>query len=337
MDALLDAAASMSTGCDTPSDRPELSGASGGGPAASGSTDEKVPVEEDRGSRSEQSTRFRGVYKNRHDGKWRAEITSGRRKKSLGLYVSEEEAAQAYDRAALSLRQAAHLICIAGDQHKLVGRYESAEAAARAYDQAAVALHGPEAFTNFTGTASPANVPVEVHQAALNGSPSNRMPRNALGKGSSKYRGVSWHKDNMKWRATIFKGSKPVHIGYFDSQETAARAYDQESLKLRGPNSNLNFPLSSYAALQLHDARLLEQNWQFLMALRASLACTPPALAQQVAWGPLAMVSWALRGPALHQPSMMSKPCMFLSGAATPHERSFQVGSEIGIIKLALG
>ena len=35
-------------------------------------------------------------------------------------------------------------------------------------------------------------------------------------------------------------------------------------------------------ALQLHDARLLEQNWQFLMALRASLACTPPALAQQV-------------------------------------------------------
>ena len=45
--------------------------------------------------------------------------------------------------------------CRAGDQHKLVGRYESAEAAARAYDQAAVALHGPEAFTNFSGQAQP--------------------------------------------------------------------------------------------------------------------------------------------------------------------------------------
>ena len=45
-------------------------------------------------------------------------------------------------------------------------------------------------------------------------------------------------------------GSKPVHIGYFDSQETAARAYDQESLKLRGPNSNLNFPMSSYTVRQ---------------------------------------------------------------------------------------
>ena len=39
--------------------------------------------------------------------------------------------------------------------------------------------------------------------------------------------------------------------------------------------------LNGMQALQLHDARLLEQNWQFLMALRASLACTPPALAQQ--------------------------------------------------------
>ena len=38
---------------------------------------EKGPAEEDRGARSEQSTRFRGVYQNRHDGKWRAEITSG--------------------------------------------------------------------------------------------------------------------------------------------------------------------------------------------------------------------------------------------------------------------
>ncbi|KAK9851536.1 hypothetical protein WJX84_012092 [Apatococcus fuscideae] len=191
MDALLDVAASMSTGCGTPGGQEELSGSEGGAVDT-----EKGPAEEDRGARSEQSTRFRGVYKNRHDGKWRAEITSGRRKKSLGLY----------------------------------GR-----------------------------TASPASVPTDMHQAAMNSSPAHRMPRNALGKGSSKFRGVSWHKDNMKWRATIFKGSKPVHIGYFDSQETAARAYDQESLKLRGPNSNLNFPLSSYAGIYADTASFREK------------------------------------------------------------------------------
>ena len=45
-----------------------------------------------------------------------------------------------------------------------------------------------------------------VKASALNKAPT--------GKGSSKFRGVSWHKDNMKWRATIFKGdlSACVHM-----------------------------------------------------------------------------------------------------------------------------
>lgn len=43
-----------------------------------------------------------------------------------------------------------------------------------------------------------AGVTVTVRASALNKAPT--------GKGSSKFRGVSWHKDNMKWRATIFKG-----------------------------------------------------------------------------------------------------------------------------------
>ena len=43
-----------------------------------------------------------------------------------------------------------------------------------------------------------AGLTVTVKASALNKAPT--------GKGSSKFRGVSWHKDNMKWRATIFKG-----------------------------------------------------------------------------------------------------------------------------------
>lgn len=41
-------------------------------------------------------------------------------------------------------------------------------------------------------------------------------------------------------------GSKPVHIGYFDSQQDAARAYDQEAIRLRGPNTSLNYPITDY-------------------------------------------------------------------------------------------
>ena len=38
------------------------------------------------------------------------------------------------------------------------------------------------------------------------------LPKPPMGKGSSKFRGVSWHKDNLKWRATIFKGKwRQVH------------------------------------------------------------------------------------------------------------------------------
>lgn len=37
-----------------------------------------------------------------------------------------------------------------------------------------------------------------------------------------------------------------MHIGYFDSQQDAARAYDQEAIRLRGPNTSLNYPITDY-------------------------------------------------------------------------------------------
>ncbi|KAA6418672.1 MAG: pathogenesis-related genes transcriptional activator [Trebouxia sp. A1-2] len=260
-------------------------------------------MNEDDSSKHVSST-FRGVYKRKFDTKWRAEITAGRRKRCLGSFASEREAAEAYDKAALTLRGPAaftnfpanHYASIStrnepvkgrsglalkdrrfmgvtwctssqqfeariwtrtGEEHQLVGMFETPEAAAHAYDQAALKMHGPEAYTNFllkpeaggqrgAGGSGPRHVPsaggtgltVTVKASALNKAPT--------GKGSSKFRGVSWHKDNMKWRATIFKGSKPVHIGYFDSQQDAARAYDQEAIRLRGPNTSLNYPITDY-------------------------------------------------------------------------------------------
>ncbi|DBA93683.1 TPA: hypothetical protein ACH3X3_013755 [Trebouxia sp. C0006] len=262
-------------------------------------------MNEDDSSKHVSST-FRGVYKRKFDTKWRAEITAGRRKRCLGSFASEREAAEAYDKAALTLRGPAaftnfpanHYASVStrnepvkgrsglalkdrrfmgvtwcpstqqfeariwtrtGEEHQLVGMFETPEAAAHAYDQAALKMHGPEAYTNFllkpeaggqrgagAGGSGPRHMPsaagtgltVTVKASALNKAPT--------GKGSSKFRGVSWHKDNMKWRATIFKGSKPVHIGYFDSQQDAARAYDQEAIRLRGPNTSLNYPITDY-------------------------------------------------------------------------------------------
>jgi AP2 domain len=48
---------------------------------------------------------------------------------------------------------------------------------------------------------------------------------------SSRHQGVHWKKDKGKWKAQYMNlDSKNIHIGYFDSEETAGHAY-QEKVK----------------------------------------------------------------------------------------------------------
>jgi hypothetical protein len=49
-------------------------------------------------------------------------------------------------------------------------------------------------------------------------------------KTSSKYTGVSWHKRDKKWVAQIRIDGKKHHLGYFESEEDAHKAY-QKRLK----------------------------------------------------------------------------------------------------------
>lgn len=44
-------------------------------------------------------------------------------------------------------------------------------------------------------------------------------------KGSSKYTGVSWHKQSLKWRASIGINKKIITLGYFNDEIEAAQAY----------------------------------------------------------------------------------------------------------------
>lgn len=57
----------------------------------------------------------------------------------------------------------------------------------------------------------------------------------------SGYKGVYLH-DCGKYAADINMNRKTYHLGLFETAEQAARAYDEESKKLRGAFAYLNFP-----------------------------------------------------------------------------------------------
>ena len=59
---------------------------------------------------------------------------------------------------------------------------------------------------------------------------------------ASGFKGVDFDKQHSKWRAKIALHSKDKHIGYFNSPEDAARAYDKVAIELHGEFANTNFP-----------------------------------------------------------------------------------------------
>ena len=63
----------------------------------------------------------------------------------------------------------------------------------------------------------------------------NRKPR-----GKSKYKGVYYRKDCKKWAAGMKIKGKPLHLGIFDKEKDAARAYNKEAKKRYGAFAVLN-------------------------------------------------------------------------------------------------
>ncbi|MHC4259490.1 MAG: AP2 domain-containing protein [Planctomycetota bacterium] len=64
--------------------------------------------------------------------------------------------------------------------------------------------------------------------------------RKQIGNYSSQYKGVSWIKSEKKWRARIKFDGRSIHIGRFDDEKAAARAYDAKARELFGELAALN-------------------------------------------------------------------------------------------------
>jgi hypothetical protein len=69
----------------------------------------------------------------------------------------------------------------------------------------------------------------------------NSLNHGALRGCGSRYKGVYWNRRVRKWAACIKSEGKKMHLGYFDSQVKAAKAYDRNARELFGEFAHLNF------------------------------------------------------------------------------------------------
>jgi hypothetical protein len=59
---------------------------------------------------------------------------------------------------------------------------------------------------------------------------------------TSKFLGVHWHKQMLKWQARIRINGQQFHLGLYADEEAAARAYDVAACEHFGEFANPNFP-----------------------------------------------------------------------------------------------
>lgn len=69
----------------------------------------------------------------------------------------------------------------------------------------------------------------------------NQHNKRVIKRGSSKYKGVSWHTRANTWIARIREGDKLIHLGYYKDEIMAAKAYDKRARKSYGEFAFLNF------------------------------------------------------------------------------------------------
>ena len=152
-----------------------------------------------------QTSKYRGVTRHRRTQKWEGHIwvTEQKRQVYLGGYDLEEHAASAHDVAAIKLR----------------GQKAKTNFVRSCYDDIESAM---KLFT----------FPEMV--MAL------RRQSTGLAKTKTPFRGVV-RSHNGKWEGRIAIENRTMHLGLFESEEEAARAYDQ-AVQIHG--SNLDLPLN---------------------------------------------------------------------------------------------
>ncbi|KAG1664307.1 hypothetical protein FOA52_005705 [Chlamydomonas sp. UWO 241] len=226
----------------------------------------KLPETVGEQKKQRSSSRYIGVSWSKTKSSWHVRLRdpASKRERHIGLFASEEDAAKAYDCAAVQAHGQGAKRKFPGEATREVpaslgeerkrpssSRYigvcwHKAQSSWRVrltdpqtkssrqigcfasytYDRAAVQACGSGAERNFPGEAI-SKVPVTVGEQLKQHS-------------SSRFIGVSWQKTKYAWRVDLNDPhtKRQRHIGCFASEEDAARAHDCAAVQAHGPDPN---------------------------------------------------------------------------------------------------
>ena len=205
---------------------------------------------------------------------WRAEINVFGKKKKLGLFDDEKEAARVFDEQAALLGRPMNFPQQEGQKQAVKkAKYRKGRAEIQQVDrpskyvgvnwnkqerkwQASIVMNGrkknlgyyeeeKEAARVFDEQAAllskPVNFPLHEGQKQAVKKAFYRKDRSQIqNAGPSKFVGVSWHAQGKKWQAEITVNGKVKSLGLFGSEQEAARTYDEQAALHNKP---VNFPL----------------------------------------------------------------------------------------------
>jgi len=161
------------------------------------------------------TSQYRGVSLHRKTGKWEADIRDETGKRLyVGLFEQEEQAARAYDWAAITLKK-----------EKAVFNFPLPE-----YEGELEHL---------------ARISKEDLVAEL------RRQGSGITRGNNEFRGVRYQEKTGRWEARIQGKPLPrrAYLGSFETGEEAAEAYDRAAIILCGRDAITNFNLDEYGEL----------------------------------------------------------------------------------------